>query len=209
MPRLLFALFPLLLLGCPSRSPVQLQGPPADPDPFAERVRPFLKRYCFECHDALNKEGGVVLDGFKDLVAAQRSPALWREVRRQLRRRAMPPSDAPQPKLAEVAQVTSLITALLAPVRRGDPGRPTLRRLNRVEYGNTIRDLLGVDLPVSAALPDDDVGYGFDTIGSVLSMPPSLLEKYLVAAEKVAETVTIFRATDEIAGLLQLPVAGH
>ena len=66
-----------------------------------------------------------------------------------------------------------------------DPGRVTLRRLNRAEYRNTIRDLLGVDFNTLEAFPPDDTGYGFDTIGDVLTLPPMLLEKYMNAAEKV------------------------
>src|SRR5204862_6936859 len=68
-----------------------------------------------------------------------------------------------------------------------DPGRVTIRRLNRAEYNNTIRDLVGVDFKPAADFPTDDVGYGFDNIGDVLSLPPLLMEKYLAAAEKVIE----------------------
>ena len=71
--------------------------------------------------------------------------------------------------------------------RERDPGRVTIRRLNRNEYNNTIRDLIGVDFHPADDFPSDDVGYGFDNIGDVLSMPPILLEKYLTAAEKIAE----------------------
>jgi hypothetical protein len=70
-----------------------------------------------------------------------------------------------------------------------DPGRVTLRRLNRAEYNNTIRDLLGVDFQPAKDFPADDVGYGFDNIGDVLSLPPILMEKYLSAAEQVVEQV--------------------
>ena len=67
-----------------------------------------------------------------------------------------------------------------------DPGRVTIRRLNRAEYNNTIRDLVGVDFQPADDFPSDDVGYGFDNIGDVLTMPPILMEKYLAAAEKIA-----------------------
>src|SRR4029453_11449422 len=68
-----------------------------------------------------------------------------------------------------------------------DPGRVTIRRLNRAEYNNTIRDLLGIDQDAARDFPSDDVGHGFDNIGDVLSMPPLLLEKYLAAAEQVVQ----------------------
>src|SRR5262249_31207073 len=72
-----------------------------------------------------------------------------------------------------------------------DPGRVTIRRLNRTEYNNTVRDLLGVDIKPAEDFPSDDVGYGFDHIGDVLSMPPVLLERYLAAAEKVVDAAIL------------------
>src|SRR5262249_21734368 len=70
-----------------------------------------------------------------------------------------------------------------------DPGRVTIRRLNRTEYNNTIRDLVGVNFQPAEDFPADDVGYGFDNIGDVLSLPPLLMEKYLAAAEKIVDEV--------------------
>ena len=72
-----------------------------------------------------------------------------------------------------------------------DPGRVTARRLNRVEYNNTVRDLLGVDFKPAADFPADDSGYGFDNIGDVLSLSPVLMEKYLAAAEKIARKAIV------------------
>src|SRR5690606_29839192 len=89
--------------------------------------------------------------------------------------------------------LTGWIDAELAKTGCGDgphdPGRVTIRRLNRNEYNNTIRDLLGVDFRPADDFPSDDVGYGFDNIGDVLSMPPILLEKYLSAAESITSRV--------------------
>ena len=75
--------------------------------------------------------------------------------------------------------------------RTFDPGRVTIRRLNRAEYNNTIRDLVGIDFHPADDFPSDDVGYGFDNIGDVLSMPPILMEKYLAAAETISEEAIV------------------
>src|SRR5262249_19009088 len=71
--------------------------------------------------------------------------------------------------------------------KQRDPGRVTIRRLNRAEYNNTIRDLVGIDFQPADDFPADDVGYGFDNIGDVLSLPPLLMEKYLAAAGRIVE----------------------
>ena len=101
----------------------------------------------------------------------------------------MPPGDQPQPSADEVATANRWIMEQLAKLDNGpqrNPGRVTIRRLNRAEYDNTIRDLVGISYKPAADFPSDDVGYGFDNIGDVLSTPPILLEKYLAAAEKIA-----------------------
>src|SRR5207248_9958495 len=85
------------------------------------------------------------------------------------------------------------VTLARTPGKR-NPGRVTLHRLNRAEYNNTIRDLVGVSFQPADDLPSDDVGYGFDNIGDVLSLPPILLEKYLRAADKIVTTA--FKSRD-------------
>ena len=108
----------------------------------------------------------------------------------------MPPEDRPQPSEAEFDALTGWIQAELQKGQCGgpvDPGRVTIRRLNRAEYNNTIRDLLGIDFRPADDFPSDDVGYGFDNIGDVLSMPPLLLEKYMAAAEKIAAQAIVDR----------------
>ena len=106
----------------------------------------------------------------------------------------MPPEDRPQPSREEVAQLTRWIKSALKAEDCGrtfDPGRVTIRRLNRAEYNNTIRDLIGIDFHPADDFPSDDVGYGFDNIGDVLSMPPILMEKYLAAAETISEEAIV------------------
>ncbi len=106
----------------------------------------------------------------------------------------MPPEDRPQPTAEESARMTAWIKAALERDncgRPGNPGRVTIRRLNRAEYNNTVRDLVGVDYRLADDFPSDDVGYGFDNIGDVLSLPPLLMEKYLSAAATISERAII------------------
>ena len=102
----------------------------------------------------------------------------------------MPPKGRTAPSPEEIAKVTSWIDGAMARLDKNvkpDPGRVTARRLNRVEYSNTIRDLLAVNFRATDVFPPDDSGYGFDNIGDVLSLSPVLMEKYLKAAEGIAK----------------------
>jgi hypothetical protein len=157
-------------------------------------VQPILKNYCFDCHgDGANK-GNVSFDQFKSDQAALENRELWWKVLKNLRAGIMPPAKKPRPTSQEQEEIAHWVktTVFGSDPQNPDPGRTTIRRLNRVEYHNTIRDLLGVDFDTQTAFPPDDTGYGFDTIGDVLTLPPMLLEKYLVAAEKnVGQTVPV------------------
>src|SRR5205807_3232182 len=113
----------------------------------------------------------------------------WEKVLHKLRTGEMPPKGMPRPDKSEAEAVMSLIDGEFArrdQMAKPDPGRVTARRLNRSEYNNTVRDLLGVDFHPADDFPQDDSGYGFDNIGAVLSLSPVLMEKYVVAAEKVS-----------------------
>jgi hypothetical protein len=137
-------------------------------------------------------KGKVAFDQFKSDQAALDDRDLWFKALKNLRAGLMPPAKKPQPTPREKEQIAHWIkySAFDIDPENPDPGRVTLRRLNRAEYHNTIRDLLGVDFDTQSAFPPDDTGYGFDTIGDVLTMSPMLLEKYMTAAEKVvAEAV--------------------
>src|SRR6185295_8585712 len=113
-----------------------------------------------------------------------RNPQLWVKVLRNTRSHVMPPPEEPQLTATEQVALEQWITTSgfgLNPAQP-DPGRVTVRRLNRTEYRNTLRDLIGVDFNAEAILPTDDVGYGFDNIGDVLSLSPIRLEKFIEAA---------------------------
>jgi hypothetical protein len=160
----------------------------ANPTPFASSVAPFLAQHCTRCHGGKEPEAELALDKYRDSANIQQEVELWEKVYRMIEARQMPPSDEPQPTGEEWQ---SVLTAITAEIERFDctserrPGRVTLRRLNREEYNNTIRDLVGVDFRPADDFPADDVGNGFDNIGDVLSLPPVLFEKYLAASERI------------------------
>src|SRR6266571_2855589 len=166
---------------------------------FAQTVTPVLQEYCYPCHGNGKKKGGLALDAYKDEGSAFKDRQVWEKVLENLSLHVMPPENKRQPSQAErdlIAQWIE-IEILHCDCQHPDPGRVTLRRLNRAEYNNTIRDLVGVDFHPADDFPADDVGYGFDNIGDVLSLPPILIEKYLAAAEKILNQaiVTDLRTT--------------
>jgi hypothetical protein len=148
--------------------------------------RAVLDRYCVTCHNQRTRAGGMALDTL-DIAHVDAQPAAWEAVVRKVRTGAMPPQGMPRPDEATAASLTSWLTAELD--RAGatpNPGRPLLRRLNRAEYGNVIRDLLALDVDVRSLLPADDSAFGFDNNADLLVVSPSLLERYLTAADRVS-----------------------
>lgn len=165
---------------------------PADTGNFAANVRPFLNAHCVGCHSGDEPEAGVAFEKYVESANIQQDYDLWEKVLRLIRDRQMPPPEEVRPTSEELVGIIGALQNELASfdcTTQQHPGRVTLRRLNKAEYNNTIRDLVGLDLDLAADFPSDDVGNGFDNIGDVLSLPPILLEKYLAAAETVAERV--------------------
>jgi mono/diheme cytochrome c family protein len=155
---------------------------------FTKQIVPLLSRYCTSCHGGAKPRAGFALDVFKDEESARKDQNIWEAVTQRIRAHEMPPSKRPQPTEAEAKLLTAWIDSLLGTgdcISKKNPGRVTLHRLNRTEYNNTIRDLIGIDFRPGEDFPADDVGYGFDNIGDVLSLSPLLFEKYLSAAEKI------------------------
>ena len=168
----------------------EVNGPAA----FQTSVLPLLAKYCTNCHGPTKPKGGLNLAVFHDEPTARSRRTTWERVREYLEGGVMPPEDRPQPSGDEVGRLIQWIKVITKPedcARTFDPGRVTIRRLNRTEYNNTIRDLIGIDFHPADDFPSDDVGYGFDNIGDVLSMPPILMEKYLAAAETISEEAII------------------
>jgi mono/diheme cytochrome c family protein len=151
-------------------------------------VAGFLAQHCFACHGPKNPASGVDLTAYRKAGAVARDPQHWETVLLKLRTGEMPPKGSPRPKPEDVKRVSAAIEGELRRAEaaaKPDPGRVTARRLNRAEYNNTVRDLLGIDPRPADDFPQDDSGYGFDNIGDVLSLSPVLLERYLDAAERV------------------------
>ena len=162
-------------------------------DTYQAEVAPLLARYCVSCHGGDKPKAGLNLSKYKDTADVAADLKTWQGVLENVEADAMPPADKPQPTEAESAVLRRWIKARLGPQNCNlvDPGHVTLRRLNRAEYNNTIRDLLDLDIRPADDFPSDDVGYGFDNIGEVLSLSPPLLEKYLRAAEVVADRAIV------------------
>ena len=155
---------------------------------FQETARPLLMKYCGDCHSDESAEAGLSFDKFKTARMVLVGRETWLTVLGKLRVKAMPPEGAEQPSDEERTNLMQWINGAINDidcVTDAEPGHVTLRRLNRVEYRNTIRDLLGIDYEPAADFPADDIGYGFDNIGDVLSLSPILMERYLDAAEEI------------------------
>ncbi len=153
----------------------------------AAEARAALDRYCVTCHNDRLRTAGLALDAV-DPAQAGDSPAIWEKVVRKLRTGMMPPAPRPRPDADTYTGIVNYLEAALdrAADANPDPGRPAVQRLNRTEYVNAIRDLLALEVDGRTLLPADESGYGFDNVGDVLSVSPGLLERYLLAAAKVA-----------------------
>jgi hypothetical protein len=162
---------------------------------YPDQVVPFVKKYCVDCHAGKEAEAELDLTKYKSVQDLAKDRRAWRLVSQKIRSREMPPDDYDQrPADHEAESIANWIDVTMkAAICRGtiDPGRVTIHRLNRAEYNNTIRDLVGVDFQPADDFPSDDVGYGFDNIGDVLALPPILLEKYLAAAEKIMDRALV------------------
>lgn len=160
----------------------------ASTEGFERTVKPFVTQHCVECHGNETQKRELNFEAMPTVAALIEHRERWEHVAQKLRDREMPPADEPQPPEHLRQAAAAWIEAELARIDRvtpRDPGRVTARRLNRAEYNNTVRDLLGVDLRPADDFPQDDSGYGFDNIADVLSLSPALMEKYLTSAERV------------------------
>jgi hypothetical protein len=186
----IFVTAAVLLLHAPS--PRAAEDPQRDA--FESTIQPAIAEYCYGCHNDTKRKGNLSLKPFRTLESVLADPNTWDHVLGKLRSGEMPPPDEPRPDPHLLAALTTWIDRTIEEADRRrppDPGRVTVRRLNRTEYNNTVRDLLGVTLRPADEFPQDDTGYGFDTIGDVLSVPPVLMERYLVAAERVARAAVV------------------
>ena len=165
----------------------QSNATPASQPPAASTQRQFLDKYCGTCHNDRLKTGGLSLERF-DVFKPDAQPEISEKVVRKLRTGVMPPPNMLQPPKADrIAMATWLETSLdAASVAKPNPGRTeTLRRLNRTEYQNAIRDMLALDIDAGSLLPADESGHGFDNV-IVGDLSPTLLDRYISAAQKIS-----------------------
>ena len=175
------------MLACWFAFSMNAQTAPTSVADFQKNIRPLLENYCYDCHGGDEKKGSVSFEDLKsnnDIL----NHDLWLKVLKNLRGGLMPPAKRKERPTAEERQRIEMwikYQAFGINPQNLDPGRVTIRRLNRAEYRNTVRDLMGVDFDTLEEFPADDTGYGFDDIGEVLNVSPMLLEKYLAAAETI------------------------
>lgn len=153
-------------------------------------VQPLLIQYCGDCHTGEDAQAGVRLEKFETPSQILQGRKAWLKISQQIEAGIMPPAQSDPIPAAEKVKILEFIQAAtnaINCVKDPNPGKVTVRRLNRFEYFNTVRDLTGVDYPKALEFPGDDVGYGFDNIGDVLTLPPILLEKYIEAAEEISK----------------------
>ncbi len=164
---------------------------------FDQQIRPILEEYCYACHGNGLKKGEVVLDELGPERERLRDHDLWWRVLKNVRAGIMPPAGKPGPTEQERRLLEEWIKYGAFGIDPGnpDPGRVTVRRLNRVEYRNTVRDLIGVDYDTTSEFPADDTGHGFDNIGDVLTLSPMLLEKYITAAKAIVSAAVPISST--------------
>lgn len=166
-----------------------------DERPAFAPVDAFVKKHCLECHADADPKAGLSLTKFRtaaDLITGRKA---WDSIVTMVENGEMPPDDKPQPTADERTAFLKQIADIIADDERRsppNPGRVTMRRLNRAEYDNTVRDLFyGLDINASEDFPSDDVGHGFDSIGDVLTMSPVLMERYLTAADNIAKKAVL------------------
>ena len=153
------------------------------------KVRPILKQSCLGCHSTAKRKGELDLEVYARLEDFRRSPQIWQKIGEALDSGEMPPKGAgsSRPRSGRAARLGASLPGRRGRANAGDPGRVVMRRLNNVEYNNTVRDLTGIDLRPAREFPADAAaGEGFTNVGDALVMSPSMLDKYLAAAKSIA-----------------------
>lgn len=175
-----------MLVAVPFSASAQLARGKED---YEKRVLPVLQEFCYDCHGDGMDKGHFALDKHPEFTASFGDKKFWDTVREHVDTHVMPPDGKPQPTNEQRAVIVNWIEdeVFWSDPTRPDPGHITLRRLNRVEYNNTVRDVFRVETRPADAFPPDDSGYGYDNIGDVLTLSPLLMEKYLKAARKVSD----------------------
>jgi len=155
---------------------------------FTDQIRPILESHCGDCHWGDSSDADLNLEAYETIEQVLAGRKKWKKVLVRTAAREMPPEDCEPIPDDEHKKLLNWTETMLNSVdcTNINPGRVTIRRLNRTEYKNTIRDLTGVTYKTDGNFPADDVGYGFDNIADVLSLSPILMEKYLKASEEIS-----------------------
>lgn len=158
-------------------------------DYFVQKIKPLLVEYCYDCHGDGESEGDFELDKLATPGRIAEHPDIWWKVLKNIRAGVMPPNDSAQLSKTELDLLTQWIKfdPLQIDPENLDPGPVAIRRLNRQEYGNTIRELMGIPFNEKLLFPPDDSGHGFDNVADALTFSPLLLDKYFQAAEIVVD----------------------
>jgi mono/diheme cytochrome c family protein len=191
----------LVSLGIQARPSAQQPAPQVK-----SAHRAILDRYCVTCHNQRLVTAGLKLDD-ADVANPGEGAEIWEKVVRKLRTGMMPPPNMPQPSTDDRQALLSWLETSLdkAAASKPNPGRTeTLRRLNRTEYQNAIRDLLSVDIDAAALLPADESGHGFDNV-TVGDLPPALLDRYISAAQKISALAIGSTSTSLQSDIIRVP----
>lgn len=157
---------------------------------FADDGVTFVKKHCLACHGDKEPKADLSLFPDQEIALVLKRRPIWENVVEMVSTGQMPPSDKPRPDQAEIDRFLAAVNSVFDDAdlkAKPDPGRVTVRRLNRTEYNNTVRDLMYIDFNAAEDFPSDDIGFGFDNIGDVLTMSPVLMERYLAAAESIVQ----------------------
>jgi mono/diheme cytochrome c family protein len=179
----------------------------ATPLPAAPTDRThMLQQYCGACHNDRSKTAGWSVSQV-DPENLGANNELWEKILRRVSLGEMPPRSMPRPSKDQTADFTDWLASSLDQMEAAhpNPGRATLRRMNRAEYANAVRDLLGLDIDLSNELPVDDTGYGFDNIADVLTVSPTLMDRYINVAGKVASLATGMASRTPVATDYRIP----
>jgi Protein of unknown function (DUF1587)/Planctomycete cytochrome C len=159
------------------------------PSTYSDTVQPFIAKNCYPCHNRNLATAGLNLEALNNSPSLEKDRERWEQVVSRIKTGEMPPPAMPRPSDKDARAMLAWVNADFERQDKAavsNPGRVAARRLNRSEYSNTIRDLLGVSFHADEEFPADDSGYGFDNIASVLTISPTLMQKYLQAAEHIA-----------------------
>ena len=174
-------------IGCTVPCLLLIVGCAPDQEALVAEHTSTIDRYCLDCHNAVDQEAGLVLEGI-DLAAVHDNAEIMEKMILKLEGRMMPPPGGTKPTDNEIEALAGFFKDFLGQVAAENPqfGRMSTHRLNRTEYGNAVRDLLGLEVDAAEFLPADDEAYGFDNIADVLRVSPSLMEQYLSASSTLA-----------------------